>query len=69
MKKTILMFAFAVATLTMTSCKTKPKVETDTETKTELKATTAEVTYSCPMNCEKGKTYTEKENVPYVKWN
>lgn len=66
MKKTILVFAFAVATLSMISCKTETKVETETatETKTKMETTTAEVTYACPMDCEKGKTYTEKGKCP-----
>ena len=61
MKKTILMCAFAVATLTMTSCKSEPKTETTTETSMDAETTSdAEaVTYTCPMGCEDGKTYTE----------
>lgn len=64
MKKTILMFAFAVATLSMTSCKTEVKTETTTETESEIKSTSEEVAYACPMDCEKGKTYTEMGQCP-----
>ena len=64
MKKTILMFAFAVGTLSMTSCKSEPKTETTTETSTETTTSTAEVAYVCPMDCEKGKTYTEAGKCP-----
>ena len=63
MKKTILMFAFAVATLSMTACKSDAKTETTTETTTEM-TTTKEVAYACPMDCEKGKTYTEPGKCP-----
>lgn len=64
MKKTILMFAFAVATLLMTSCKTEVKTETATETESVIKTTSEEVAYACPMDCEKGKTYTEMGQCP-----
>ncbi len=64
MKKTILMFAFAIATLSLTSCKSETKSEITTETTTETTETTAEVAYACPMDCEKGKTYTEKGKCP-----
>ena len=65
MKKTLLLIAFAVATVSMTSCKSEPKTETTTETTTEsTSTTTAEVTYACPMDCEKGKTYSEPGKCP-----
>ncbi|WP_432670762.1 heavy metal-binding domain-containing protein [Flavobacterium sp. SM2513] len=64
MKKTLLLIAFAVATLSVTSCKSEPKTETMTETTTETTTATAEVTYACPMDCEKGKTYTEMGKCP-----
>ena len=64
MKKTILMFAFAIATLSLTSCKSETKPEITTKTTTETTETTAEVAYACPMDCEKGKTYTEKGKCP-----
>lgn len=65
MKKTLLMFVFAMATLTMTSCKSEVQTETETATK-EVTESTADmaVTYACPMDCEKGKTYTEPGKCP-----
>ena len=68
MKKTLLLIAFAVATVSMTSCKSEPKTETTTETTTEATTETtvetSEVTYACPMDCEKGKTYSEPGKCP-----
>ena len=64
MKKTILMFAFAVATLSMTSCRSEVKTETEMETVTKIKTSENEVTYACPMDCEKGKTYSEMGKCP-----
>jgi hypothetical protein len=62
MKKTFLLIAFAVATFSMTSCKSEPKTETTTET--PMEATSEEIAYACPMDCEKGKTYTEMGKCP-----
>ena len=64
MKKSILLFAFAFATLALASCKSEPKTETTTETTTETATTTDKVTYACPMDCEKGKTYSEPGKCP-----
>ena len=64
MKKTLFIIAFAVATLSFTSCKPEVKTETATETTTEISTETDEVTYACPMDCEKGKTYTEMGKCP-----
>jgi hypothetical protein len=63
MKKSFLLIAFAVATLSTTSCKSDKKTETVTES-TEMTTTTAAVTYACPMDCEKGKTYSEPGKCP-----
>ena len=64
MKKSILMFAFTFATLALASCKSEPKTETITETTTETTQTTEEIAYACPMDCEKGKTYSEPGKCP-----
>ena len=61
------MFTFAIATLSMTSCKSEVKTETETKTATEVVTETKAdmaVTYACPMDCEKGKTYTEPGKCP-----
>jgi phage FluMu protein Com len=63
MKKTIILFAFAIVTFSMTSCKSESKTEIKTEATTET-ATSSEVTYACPMDCEKGKTYSEMGKCP-----
>ncbi len=62
MKKTLLIFAFTAALLSLSSCKSETKTTTDatTETTTEI----AEIKYTCPMDCEKGKTYAEKGKCP-----
>ena len=57
MRKTFLITAFALATLSFTSCKSEVKTETTTEATTETTVETSEVTYACPMDCEKGKMY------------
>ena len=66
MKKTILMVAFAVATLSIIACKTEPKAASTTEIPGEAADDYIETAgfYSCPMDCEKGKIYTAKENCP-----
>ena len=68
MKKKFLIIAFAVATLSLTSCKSEPKTEVETETvtepATEMTSESEEITYACPMDCEKGKTYTEMGKCP-----
>ena len=74
MKKVILMIA-VVAAFTFTSCK-KDKAE---EVKTEVEAVDAveqeaqevlasnDVLHQCPMDCEKGKSYTEPGKCPVCK--
>ena len=74
MKKAILMLA-VVAAFTFTSCK-KDKAE---EVKTEIEAVDAakqeaqevlasnDVLHQCPMDCEKGKSYTESGKCPVCK--
>jgi len=74
MKKVILMLA-VVAAFTFTSCK-KDKVE---EVKTEVEVVDAakqeaqevlasnDVLHQCPMDCEKGKSYTEPGKCPVCK--
>ena len=64
MRKTFLITAFALAALSFTSCKSEVKTETTTEATTETTMETSEVTYACPMDCEKGKTYTEMGKCP-----
>ena len=74
MKKVILMLA-VIASFTFTSCK-KDKAE---EVKTEVEAVDAvkqeaqevlasnDVLHQCPMDCEKGKSYTEPGKCPVCK--
>jgi hypothetical protein len=60
MKKSIVMFAFAIATMSFVSCKEEAKEETTTETSTDASVHPEEMhmaSYTCPMDCEKGKTY------------
>lgn len=66
MKKTFLIFVFTAAVMSLTSCKSETKTTTDaaTETTTETTTEIAEITYTCPMDCEKGKTYAEKGKCP-----
>ena len=59
MKKTILLLLFVFATLAVVSCKS--------ETKTDVNTDEQVMTYSCPMDCENGKTYTEKGTCPVCK--
>ncbi len=61
MKKVILSIAivFALA-ITVTSCKKESKATTTT------KAVATEV-YQCPMDCEKGKSYTKAGSCPFCK--
>jgi len=60
MKKVLLalVFVFAIA-ITTTSCKKGDKVESSKAVATEV--------YQCPMDCEKGKSYTEPGNCPVCK--
>ncbi|MCF6350426.1 MAG: hypothetical protein L3J23_05275 [Flavobacteriaceae bacterium] len=60
MKKALLVLAliFAVS-FTVTSCK-KDKKE-------EVKEEMATVIYQCPMDCEKGKSYTKEGSCPVCK--
>jgi predicted Zn-ribbon and HTH transcriptional regulator len=74
MKKVIFMLA-VIAAFTFTSCK-KDKTE---EVETEVEAVDAvkqeaqevlasnDVLHQCPMNCEKGKSYTEPGKCPICK--
>ena len=76
MRKLILMLVMATAvSFTITSCKKKEKeeVKTATEVKEEAKQAAEEVLasndvlYQCPMDCEKGKSYTEAGTCPVCK--
>ena len=70
MKKTILTLAIIVAVgFTFTSCKKDKKEEVKIEeVKTDVTEEMASnVVYQCPMDCEKGKSYTEKGNCPVCK--
>lgn len=64
MKKTILIMAIALATFSMKSCKSDPKTDSNTENSTETVIKSDKITYSCPMDCEKGKTYAEAGKCP-----
>lgn len=50
-------------TLFSISCKDKTKTTPKEETKKEISS----VAYQCPMDCEKGKTYSEKGSCPVCK--
>ena len=64
-KKTILALAILLMVgFTFTSCKKDKKEEVQTEATTEM---ASNVVYQCPMDCEKGKSYTEKGNCPVCK--
>jgi len=68
--KTIFALAVLVAIgFTFTSCKKDKKDEVQTEKlQTEgAKEMASNVVYQCPMDCEKGKSYTEKGNCPVCK--
>ena len=70
MKKTFLTLAIIIAVgFTFTSCKNDKKEEVKVEdVKTEVENEMASnVVYQCPMDCEKGKSYTEKGNCPVCK--
>lgn len=76
MKKLILMLlVVAAVSFTVTSCKKKEKeeVKTEAEVKEEAKQEAKEilasndVLYQCPMDCEKGKSYTEAGTCPVCK--
>jgi len=66
-KKTILALVVILTMgFTFTSCKTD-KADTKTDAKEEVKSETASndgVVYQCPMDCEKGKSYTEAGKCP-----
>jgi hypothetical protein len=69
MKKSIVLFVFAIASLTFVSCKEEAKEATTVETKDaheghNHEAGEVHATYSCPMDCEKGKTYAEAGKCP-----
>ena len=76
MKKLIVMLLVVTAvSFTVTSCKKKEKEEVKTEAevkeaaKEEAKEVLAsnDVLYQCPMDCEKGKSYTEAGACPVCK--
>lgn len=76
MKKLILLLAIvSVTSFTFTSCKKEKKeeVKTEAEIKEEVKQEAKEVLasndvlYQCPMDCEKGKSYTEAGKCPTCK--
>ena len=76
MKKLILLILLVSAvTFSVSSCKKKDKEETNTEevandqVKEEAEEVLAsnDVLYQCPMDCEKGKSYTEKGSCPVCK--
>ena len=69
MKKTILTLAIIIAVgFTFTSCKNDKKEVKVEDVKTEAaKEMASNVGYQCPMDCEKGKSYTEKGNCPVCK--
>ncbi|MDX5585437.1 MAG: heavy metal-binding domain-containing protein [Aureibaculum sp.] len=70
MKKTILTLAIIIAVgFTFTSCKNDKKEEVKVEdVKTVVEQEMASnVVYQCPMDCEKGKSYTDKGNCPVCK--
>lgn len=58
-------------TITVTSCKKdkKEEVKTETEAKEAAEEVLAsnDVLYQCPMDCEKGKSYTEAGKCPVCK--
>jgi len=65
MKKTILTLAIILAVgFTFISCIKDKKEEVKTEATKEM---ASNVVYQCPMDCEKGKSYTEKGNCPVCK--
>ncbi len=62
MKKPILVLAMIIAVgFIFTSCKKDKKEDVKTEVKEEL---ASNVLYQCPMDCEKGKSYTEAGACP-----
>jgi len=63
MKKVIFVIAiiFAIG-MTTTSCKSDKK-----EVKTEVKKQMTTEVYQCPMDCEKGKSYSKAGNCPVCK--
>ena len=70
MKQTILALAIIIAVgFTFTSCKKDKKEEVKVEdVNTEVeKEMASNVVYQCPMDCEKGKSYTENGNCPVCK--
>jgi len=77
MRKVILMVAMvSIVSLTATSCKkdkTEEEVKAETEVVNETKQEAQEVLASnnvlhqCPMDCEKGKSYTEAGKCPVCK--
>lgn len=69
MKKTIVVMVFAVAGLFITACGNKEDKEAGTEETAHSHKAGEEhhLAYQCPMDCEKGKTYTEKGTCPVCK--
>jgi len=69
MKKTIVVMVFAVAGLFITACGNKENKEAATEETAHSHKVGEEqhLAYQCPMDCEKGKTYTEQGTCPVCK--
>lgn len=61
MKKTIII-SLIIFAFTFTSCKSEKK-----EIKQEYKTERTTQLYQCPMDCEKGKSYTEAGTCPVCK--
>ncbi|MCK0132033.1 hypothetical protein MWU59_11040 [Flavobacteriaceae bacterium F08102] len=59
----------AIVAFSFTSCKkdTKDQVKTEEVTSETGKEIAENVLYQCPMDCEDGKSYTEKGNCPVCK--
>ena len=66
MNKSILMIAVAIVLLSTVSCNKKENAETTTEHvgHNHQEGESHKLTYECPMDCEKGKTYDAKGTCP-----
>ena len=71
MKKVILAIAICLAvSFTFTSCKKEKKEEVqieEVEKVVEIKKEASNTLYQCPMDCEKGKSYTKEGTCPVCK--
>jgi len=69
MKKTILILAMIIAVgFTFTSCKKEKKEEVKTEVEQAKEVLASNnIVHQCPMDCEKGKSYTEAGKCPVCK--